>query len=93
MGANFEAGLLSQHHEHLNMAGKAENKGVKNDLIDDDDSSVGGSLCSESSWDPEETDPLELEIEREEKEEAEGIKMNKKNMKSNKNDKGGSEIN
>lgn len=33
---------------------------------DDDVSESGGSLCTESSWDPEENDPLELEIERDE---------------------------
>ena len=32
----------------------------------DDVSESGGSLCTESSWDPEENDPLELEIERDE---------------------------
>lgn len=53
--------MLSQNN------GKTEKKEWKgDDLHDKDNVSEGGSLCTESSWDPNENDPLELEIERDE---------------------------
>jgi hypothetical protein len=48
---------------------KSGNKVDRGELLHDeadDVSESGGSLCTESSWDPEENDPLELEIERDE---------------------------
>lgn len=48
---------------------KSEKKVDRRELLNDEGDDVsesGGSLCTESSWDPEENDPLELEIERDE---------------------------
>ncbi len=47
--------------------GKREKKEQKEeDLNEGDEVSEGGSLCTESSWDPNENDPYEQEIEMDE---------------------------
>lgn len=82
------------------MLGKDEQDRVdakKEEIYDDDDLSGGGeSLCSESSWDPNEDDSLELEIDDQEKQELKQAQVNKPKNKIAKYStlgKDGSEIN